>query len=335
MTAMEENIMIFDKTPSALYSLWKAFRSRKSIYSPDVTYPIVHSVRKGLIIYESHLKAFYKICDIIQTDVLHILYPFALAYPYIMRVMGSQKMPVSMFKTLNTRNSIVMHRPIRHDERLDIDCYNGAPRIISKGLEMDVNSVVYSGKETVWENITTYFYPGNFGPEKGSYSAPKLEPIDNAPIIKEWYLPAKDRFKFARISGDSNGIHYGSFYARMMGFKRDFAQPIRVVAKCVSSLPHNNGEIRGWLEEVVANCFAPASTSGMDCPVRLDFYLKGPVYYQSTLILKNIRTAYGNRFDLYCSGNEKPVICGMLYNKRAKEFMKGISNADKRTEIIG
>ncbi len=288
---MEEHIMIFDKTPSALYSLWKAFRSRKSVYLPNVTYPIIHSVRKRLMINEFYLKAFYKICDIIQTDFLHILYPFTLVYPYIMRVMGSQEMPVSMFKTLNTRNSIVMHRLIRHDECLDIDCYNCTPRIIPKGLEIDVKSIVSSGKETVWENITTYFYPGKFGPENDAYSAPKLEPIYNAPIIKEWYLPAKDRFKFACISGDSNGIHYGSFYARMMGFKRDFAQPIRVVAQCVSILP-------------------PINVQG---PTRFEFHLKGPVYYENTLRLRNIQTANKNRFDLYCSGNEKPVISGVLH----------------------
>ena len=247
-----------------------------------------------------------------QSDYLHILYPFTLVYPYIMRVMGTQEMPVSMFKTLNTRNSITMHRGIRSDDRLDIDCQNCAPRIVPKGLEIDINSIISSGGETVWENTTTYFYPGKFGPADASYSASKLDPIDEAPIIKEWYLPSKDRFRFARISGDSNGIHYGSFYARMMGFKRDFAQPIRVMAKCVSSLPTNTSVIRSWLEEVVANCFEPLPAAETTGPMRLDFYLKGPVYYESTLTLKNMRTKSGHRFDLYCSGNNKPVICGIL-----------------------
>jgi hypothetical protein len=288
---MDEIKMIFNKTPSALYTGWKAFKSRKSIYSPDVEYPMIHSLRPDFVINKAYLKAFYEICDINhQSGYLHVLYPFTLVYPYIMRVLCSKEMPVSMFKVLNTRNSITMCRRIRPDERLDIGCHNCAPRIISKGLEIDVKSIINSGGEKVWENITTYFYPGKFGPADASHSMPKLDPIDDAPIIKEWYFPARDRFRFARISGDSNGIHYGSFYARMMGFKRDFAQPIRVIAKCVSSLP---------LSE----------TTG---PVRLDFYLKGPVYYESTLTLKNIQTKNSNRFDLYCSGNDKPVICGML-----------------------
>ena len=302
--------MIFNETPSALYSLWKAFLSRNSSYSPELEYPVIHSLRSGLVISKSYLKAFYEICDIHHPfDSLHILYPFTLVYPYIMRVMGRQEMPVSMFKTLNTRNSITMHRRISPDERLDIDCYNCAPRIIPRGLEIDVKSVVSSGGETVWENITTYFYPGKFGSPDASYAAPRLDFISDAPVINEWYFPAKDRLRFARISGDSNGIHYGPFYARLMGFKRDFAQPIRVVAKCVSSLPQNSSRTKGWLEDVVANCFEPITATPV--PIRLDFYLKGPVYYESTLTLKNIQTKDGNRFDLYCSGNDKPVICGI------------------------
>jgi hypothetical protein len=283
--------MIFNETPSALYTGWKAFRSRKSVYSPGVEYSVIHSLRPDFVINKTHLKAFYEICDInYQSDYLHDLYPFTLVYPYIMQVLCSREMPVSMFKVLNTRNSITMHRRIRCNERLDIDCQNCAPRLVHKGLEIDIKSVVSSGGEKVWENITTYFCRGKFGSVDASYNVPKLDPINDAPVIKEWYFPAKDRFRFSRISGDSNGIHYGSFYARMMGFKRDFAQPIRVVAQCVSSLPI-------------------AESAGS---MRLDFFLKGPVYYESTLTLKNIQTKNSNRFDLYCSGNDKPVICGIL-----------------------
>lgn len=288
---MEEITKIFSESPSALYTLWKAFRSRKNRYSAGEEYPVIHASRPGFMINETHMKDFDELCDISQFDFPHMLYPFTLAYPYIMRVMCAKKMPASLFKVLNTRNSAIMHRRIRPGERLDIDCYNSALRIVSRGLEIDVKSVISSGEQTIWENIMTFYYPGNFGPADASYSTPRLDPITDAPVIKEWYLPAKHRFRFARISGDTNGIHYVSFYARMMGFKRDFAQPIRVVAKCVSSLP--------GVEWAV--------------PMRLDFHLKGPVYYESALILKNIRTENGNRFDLYCSGNDKPVISGILH----------------------
>jgi hypothetical protein len=121
------------------------------------------------------------------------------------------------------------------------------------------------------------------------YTAEARTDVD-APVIKEWYLPAKDRFRFARVSGDTNGLHYGPPYARIQGFKRDFAQPIRIVAECVSLLPD----------------------VGMERPLHLDFFLKGPVYYESTLVLKNKKIKEKNRFDLYCKGNNKPCISGEL-----------------------
>lgn len=185
-------------------------------------------------------------------------------------------------------------------------------RIIPKGLELDIKSIISSKGENVWENITTYFYPGKFGPADASYSSPRLDLINDAPVINKWYLPAKNRFRFARISGDTNGIHYVSFYARVMGFKRDFAQPIRVVAKCVSSLPIAHG-IKSWLEELNDSCIISRPRTPAALPKELDFYLKGPVYYDNTLILKNIKTEKGNRFDLYCNDESKPAISGMLY----------------------
>ncbi|OGP83644.1 MAG: hypothetical protein A2Z08_11075 [Deltaproteobacteria bacterium RBG_16_54_11] len=282
--------LIFHHKPSAIYTLWQAFRSRKSRFASEEKVPVIHASRSSLRINARHLKAFYEICHVGPLPFLHILYPLTLCYPYMMRILCRREMPFSLFKVLNTRTSIIMRRGIRPDETLDINCYNSPVRIISKGLEVDIISEIRAGEEKVWKNITTYFVRGGFGGREAAYTPPRLEPIDSAPVIKEWYLPAKDRFRFARVSGDTNGLHYGSLYARMQGFKRDFAQPIRIVAQCVSSLPD----------------------VGMERPLQLDFFLKGPVYYENTLVLKHIKKKNSDRFDLYCKRNTKPCISGEL-----------------------
>jgi hypothetical protein len=282
--------LIFNHKPSAIYTLWQAFRSRKSRFTSEEEVPVIHASRSSLRITERHLRDFYEICHLSPLPFLHILYPLTLCYPYMMRILCRREMPFSLFKVLNTRTSITMFRAIRPDERIDIDCHNAPVRIISKGLEVDIVSEVRVGREKVWQNITTYFLRSRFGQGEKSYTLPRLAPIADAPVIKKWYLPAKDRFRFARVSGDTNGLHYGSRYARMQGFKRDFAQPIRIVAECVSSLPGVE----------------------MGKPLLLDFFLKGPVYYESTLVLKNKKIGKKNRFDLYCAGNAKPCISGEL-----------------------
>jgi hypothetical protein len=282
--------LIFNHKPTAIYTLWQAFRSRKSRYSPAEKVPTVRASRMGLRPNQRHLRAFYEICHLSPLPFLHIVYPLTLCYPYLMRILCRHEMPFSLFKVLNTRTSITMLRPIRPDEVFDIASYNAPVRIISKGLEADIVSEVRVGDEKVWQSITTYFLRGRFGQGEKSHTPPRLAPIADARAIKEWYLPAKDRFRFARISGDTNGIHYGTRYARMQGFKRDFAQPIRIVAECVSSLPGVE----------------------MGKPLLLDFFLKGPVYYESTLVLKHKKMKNSDRFDLYCKGNTKPCISGEL-----------------------
>jgi hypothetical protein len=288
---MEEVLnLIFNHKPSAIYTLWQAFRSRKSRFTPDKEMPVIHARMADLRINTKHLRAFYEICHCEPLLFLHLLYPLTLCYPYMMRILCRHEMPFSLFKVLNTRTSIHMLRAIRPDEVFDIDCYNAPIRLIPKGLEADIVAEVRTGGTKVWQSITTYFLRGRFGQGKRSYRPPRLTLLNNAHVIKQWYLPARDRFRFARVSGDSNGIHYGTFYARMQGFKRDFAQPIRIVAECVSSLPGVD----------------------MERELHLDFFLKGPVYYESTLVLKNKKMGEKDRFDLYCAVNTKPCISGEL-----------------------
>lgn len=288
---MEEIITLhFNKKPSDILTLWQAYQSRNSQFIPNEIIPEIHVKRAPFHINPAHLNSFNAICTIDPTPYLHILYPFTLVYPYLMRILCRQEMPFSQFKTLNTRNRIIMFRAIKPDEQFQIDCYNSTVQIVPKGLECNFKAEVFAGTEKVWEITATYFYRGEFADVEPLYTQPKLELLENPIVMKEWFLEAKDRFKFGRISGDTNGIHYWSPYARMFGFKRDFAQPIRITAQCVSNLPNQIA----------------------DKPAELVFFLKGPVYYESMLTLKNKYTANINRFDLYCSGNEKPCISRRL-----------------------
>jgi len=288
---MKDNITLhFNKKPSDILTLLQAFKSRKSRFESFDLIPEIHVKSPEFVIEPSHIKSFYSICEIEQTRNLHIVYPLTLVYRYLMRVLNRAEMPFSLFNTLNTRNQIILLRPIKPDEQLNIDCYNTTARKTPGGLEFDYKAVIKAGNEKVWENSATYFSRGNYGDIDRSYTKPRLESIDYPQFETEWFFKGKNRFKFARISGDTNGIHYWPGYARMFGFKRDFAQPIRVAARCVSMLPY----------------LIP------DKPGELDLFYKGPVYYDNKLTMKYQSSGSVNRFDLYCGGNEKPCIAGRI-----------------------
>ena len=117
-----------------------------------------------------------------------------------------------------------------------------------------------------------------------------MEPLPDENESTTWHLAPQERFKFARISGDTNGIHFCKPYAKLFGFKRDFAQPIRVIAKCIDALQE-------------------LDTTG---PQYLNFFLKGPVYYGNDLTMKFVKNTNNVRFDLYSENNERPCITGRL-----------------------
>ncbi len=45
----------------------------------------------------------------------------------------------------------------------------------------------------MWSVTATYFVLEKFGNGETAYVAPRLEPVQDAPIIHEWYLAAKNR----------------------------------------------------------------------------------------------------------------------------------------------
>src|SRR5271157_6545421 len=95
-----ETDTIHHYNPSAVYTLLKAARNMKNTFIPGRDYPVFRVTRHGFMVNKNHLKTFYEICDIMPDDYLHILYPFMLAYPYIMRVLCSRDMTISLFKSL-------------------------------------------------------------------------------------------------------------------------------------------------------------------------------------------------------------------------------------------
>ncbi len=290
----DPSLLSFSKRPSELLTFWKVLRSGKKRFRDGDLMPRIHASRKGLSIDMKHVKAFNDICDTEESPHLHLLYPFTLVYPYIMRILTHEKIPVSLFEVLNTRNSIVAYRKIGFDEILDVSCRNSDIRRVHRGLEVDIVSEITSRGKKVWENTTTYFMKRKSVEVDPSFVPPKLTKISNDLVSKEWYFPARYRFRFSRVSGDGNGIHFVSGYARIFGFERDFAQPIRVVAKCIDLIPEATGNF----------------------PLKFDFFLKGPVYYEKNLSLIKSREGNGNRFDLYSEGNNRPLICGHIYSQK-------------------
>jgi len=280
-----------NRRPSAFINLYRGFRFGKHKAKIGATLPMAGVKWFDVKLSGKYLDRFSDICGLERKPYLSMLYPFTLIYPLKLWLISQREIHVPMFKMLTTRNETTMYRKILVDEKLNITANLVGQQFTSKGMEFYIQSRLMVDTEIVWENRSTLYIPGKYKKKNIRNAPAKLEQISDVEEIDSWYLDEKDRFLFSRVIGDSNGIHYSPKYAKMLGFERDFAQPIRVASKCLE--------------------FFYDYSEGLPMTV-VDLMFKGPVYYDKQLTLKGATIADDKRFDLYCEGNDRPCISGKL-----------------------
>ena len=281
----------YHKRPSTVWTVLLALWGRSTCYDHDQPKPLITATRNNIEIDKDHLEEFSKICEIRRGTTLPLMYPFTMIYPLLQRILAHKQAPFSMFRVLNSRIQVFQRRPIQLDSKLNITCCLERHRIREKGLEIEIVCTIDSAGEALWANTQTFFYKGKFGPPDGNYNPPSFNPIPDAEKVAKWYLPASNRMRFAYLSGDGNAIHYLKPYARLYGFKRDFAQPIMVLARAVEQLLEGRSAKK---------------------TVKLDLILKGQFYYKKMITLKASQIREHTRFDIYCEGNPLPCFYGAL-----------------------
>lgn len=282
--------LIFTKAPSLFTTALSILMGYRSSFDPTKPFPVMTARRDGIMPDARRLAEFARICGIDTGDKLPLIYPLTFIYPLVQIMLGRKEAPLSIIKTLNTRMEIVQYRSIGINEVCDVYCKLAAHRLVEKGLEVDIACIVQIAGDRVWESTITFYYRGRFGAPDTTFQPPQMEAIPDAPEIARWFLPAGLGFAFARLSGDGNPIHYWKPYARLFGFRRDFAQPLLVLAETLSRL----------------------ETKHPSDQYTINIAFKGPVYYEDIVILKSMENQQGERFDICSEGNPRPCICGNM-----------------------
>jgi hypothetical protein len=283
-------VLNFNKQPSMRATAFLALLGRSNSFHPDKPFPQIAARQDGVTVDKVHLAQFRSICGIETSDKLPVIFPFALIYPLLQRILAHRASPLSLFQVLNSRMQVLQYREIGSAETLDLYCEIAGHRIREKGLEMDIASVVKIAGVPVWENTQTFYYRGKFGKPDNNYEPPQYQSIPDAPEAARWFLPDGIGKSFSKLSGDGNPLHYRKRYARFFGFRRDFVQPLLILGSSLKYLyPAKN-------ENAVA----------------LDVALKAPIYYESNIILKSEQDNDVQRFDIYMEEDPLPCICGKL-----------------------
>ncbi|HET9735767.1 MAG TPA: hypothetical protein VFP62_10880 [Burkholderiales bacterium] len=220
-----------------------------------------------------------------------LLYPHVAGFRLLMSVLTDFRFPFPIWGALQVRNRVVLHQAFARGETLQLMARVADARVLDKGAEIDLACTARRGGALVWESLTAFYYRGRFGAAQPASPLAAAPAVDGARVA-EWTSATAARARFGKLTGDYNGIHLSDWYARLFGFRRAFNHPQRVLGQCIARLPGTQHPL----------------------PVRLDAWLKGPVYYGAKLALRGSADACA--FALVVEGDERPAILGRLDSAR-------------------
>ncbi len=234
------------------------------------------------------LAAFLRVTGLPSGPALPLLYPHAFGFRLAMVVLTRPEFPVPIWGVLQIRNHLLQHRPIPLDAPLDFETRVVGSRVRDKGVELDLHTEVHIDRSVAWESVLTFYARGRFG-EPTTGSPLERSPTDLGDPVAEWTMRDDGHSELGRFTGDYNGIHFWTWYARRFGFRRALYHPPRVLGECVARLPALDG----------------------DGPQRLDAWLKGPVFRGASVRLHAAPGTDATTFGLYAE-DERPSIVGRL-----------------------
>lgn len=215
-----------------------------------------------------------------------LLYPHVLGFRLVMALLTHPRFPLPIWRALQVRNHLTLHRPLPLDRELELEAALTGRRVLEKGVELDVTSQLTERGKPVWDGLVTFFYRGRFGTPQAPAPLAASPAVDGA-VVARWHMPTGPGRRFGRLTGDYNGIHLWSAYARAFGFPGAFHHPQLVLAHCLSHLRRPPGAAQ-----------------------RLDAWLKGPVFYGRDVALHARTTAEGTAFALSMEGEPRPCVVG-------------------------
>jgi hypothetical protein len=249
--------------------------------------PAIRADWCGLQLGKDEIDDFLRLTGLPRTQSMSILHPHVFGFRLLMAILTHPAYPLPIWGALQIRNQLLLHRPIPANERFDLASQIAGHRVLDKGVEIDIHSALRCAGEMLWESLNTFYYRGRFGapgPPSPLASAPEV--ADN--VATTWRTASGMGRRFGQLTGDYNGIHLWNWYARLFGFRGAFHHPQLILGQCLARLPPAVGQE----------------------PQRVRSWLKGPVYYDSDVVLRAQSDGGATTFALSVGGDPRPAIVG-------------------------
>ena len=229
----------FTAAPAIAPAYLKILLARKPALATD-TVPRIEGVLERFAVDHRHLARYRRVCGDSDSPELPITYPHVIATPVHLAMIACEAFPVSLLGVVHTRNRIVQHRPLRVDDAGEIHAWLEGHRETARGQELDLQTQVRVGGETVWSEISTFLArrtDRSRAPPKREAGLPHLDvPPRQDVSTSTFVVSAGVGRQYARVSGDFNPIHIADVAARFFGFKRAIAHGMWSLARCAAEI---------------------------------------------------------------------------------------------------
>lgn len=147
------------KKPSNLLNTLRVFLPHHKGFTFGQKLPVIELTRKRFTINRKHFENFKRIVGEGPGDQgLKFLYPMTLAYPMEIKILSHKIMPISIFRVVNIRKHVILHRPFKLSGAFDMRCVLDQQRFVPNGMELDFNIRLHQKDCILWECRVKGYY---------------------------------------------------------------------------------------------------------------------------------------------------------------------------------
>lgn len=277
----------FDSAPTP----WRAYSriltgGRRGLKSSSEI-PQLRARWSGLRLDRAQLARYRENTLVVNEPDLPIHFPHVLASPLHLTMLSEPEFPLKLLGAVHLRNHSIRYRPVRLEERLDMEACLVGGRCRPQGVELDLDTWLESAGELVWSERTTFLIRSRTSEHDEPSPLADIFPwSEGAEPVVSFRVPPRAGKRFAALTGDYNPIHVSWPLARAFGFKRDLVHGMWGVARAGQGLPELN----------------------TDQPVRIDLSFKGPLYMLHQVEGFAVPCEGGRSVRLFCEGESRPAV---------------------------
>ena len=278
----------FDTVPPVGQSYRQLIFSRKKGVPADGILPKICLKLAKVCTDKNLLDKYNSLCLFNSSEFLPITFPYVLAGPLHLALMANKLFPIKGAGLLHLRNRIKYNRQINISEEFVISVKTSESRFRPQGFEFDIVTEVEIDGEKFWECKSTFLSRGKFQKEDPPSADEEIFlKMDKGSSNSEFSIPGNAGRVYAKVCKDYNPIHIATPLAWLFGMKRSIAHGMWVSARALGEM--NLTEIKEF-----------------------DLAFKGPVFTGSKVSIQK----ESENFNLFTSGNKRPVILGRVVQSK-------------------